>query len=195
MTPCSFGTYKDLFLQEKGFVMGLRPGRCYRNHQRPYTRQSKHVPKKGYVKGVPKPKITEFELGTKGTYQKAVFLVAERNVQIRHNSLESARVSTVQILDRNIGKGTKYLLKIRVYPHQVLRENALATGAGADRFQQGMRLSFGKPIGTAAIVDAGQKVIEIRVDESNIKAAKLALKQASYKLPTPCRIVVENLHA
>ncbi|MBI4170413.1 MAG: 50S ribosomal protein L16, partial [Candidatus Aenigmarchaeota archaeon] len=31
----------------------------------------------------------------------------------------------------------------------MLRENALATGAGADRFQSGMRQSFGKPVGTA----------------------------------------------
>jgi len=170
--------------------MALRPGKCYRNFQRPNTRQSTRVPKKGYVKGVPKPKITEFELGTKGNYEKNIYLIAERDVQVRHNALESARVSAVQTLEKNLGKGTGFFLKIRVYPHQVLRENAMATGAGADRFQQGMRMSFGKPIGTAARVRAGQKIIEIRTNSNNVAVAKDALKQASYKLPTPCKIVV-----
>jgi len=153
------------------------------------------VPKKGYVKGVPKPKITEFELGTKAQYDLSLYLVAERPVQIRHNALEAARIAAVQKLEKSIIRGSTFFLKVRVYPHQVLRENALATGAGADRFQQGMRMSFGKPIGTAAIVDAGQTIIEVRVSEANVPAAKLALKQASYKLPTPCRIVVEDMKA
>lgn len=173
--------------------MGLRPGRCYRKHQRPYTRQSMRVPKKGYVKGVPKPKITEFELGTKAVYDTSLFLVAERPVQIRHNALESARVTTVQNMEKNLTRGNTFFMKIRVYPHHVIRENALATGAGADRFQQGMRQSFGKPIGTAARVNKGQKVIEVRVNKNNINIAKIALKKAAYKLPTPCKILVESV--
>lgn len=172
--------------------MGLRPGKCYRKHQRPYTRQSTHVPKKGYVKGVPKPKITEFELGTKGSYDNSVFLIAKRDVQIRHNALEAARVCAVQTMEKNLGKTAKFFFKVRVYPHHVLRENAMATGAGADRFQQGMRMSFGNPIGTAARVHAGQKIMEMQVNKDSITIAKQALKQASYKLPTPCKIVVES---
>ena len=173
--------------------MGLRPGRCYRGHQRPYTRQSIRVPKKGYVKGVPKSKITEFELGTKADYDSRLFLIADRPVQIRHNALESARVRAVQLLEKGIIRGSTFFLKVRVYPHQVLRENAMATGAGADRFQSGMRQSFGKPIGTAAIVDKNQKIIEIRVNKANINTAKNALKKAAYKLPTPCRVLVESV--
>lgn len=172
--------------------MGLRPGRCYRKHQRPYTRQSIRVPKKGYVKGVPKPKITEFELGTKANYDTHVYLISERPVQIRHNALESARVRAVQILEKGIGRGNTFFLKVRVYPHQVLRENALATGAGADRFQQGMRQSFGKPISTAAVVNKNQKIMEIRVNKNSIATAKTALKGAAHKLPTPCKVLVEN---
>ena len=173
--------------------MGLRPAHCYRRLERPYTRQSTRVPKRGYVKGVPKPKITEFELGQKGDYPVAVLLNSERAIQIRHNALESARISTVQILEKNLGKGIGFLLKIRPYPHHVLRENALATGAGADRFQQGMRMSFGKPVSTAARVRVGQTIIEVRTNVESIRVAKLALKAASYKLPTPCRIVVKEL--
>lgn len=171
--------------------MALRPGRCYRRFHRAFTRQSQRKPRKGYIKGVPKPKITEFELGKKGKYDKKLFLVAKQDVQIRHNALESARVSAVQSLEKNIGKGNSFFLKIRVYPHQVLRENALATGAGADRFQQGMRQSFGKPVSTAARVHANQKIIEVKVNNQNIATAKKALKQATYKLPVPCRILIE----
>lgn len=171
--------------------MALRPGRCYRRHERPYTRQSIRVPKKGYVKGVPRPKITEFQLGTKGVYTNSVFLVSQRDVQIRHNALESGRIMAIQTMDKGISKGGAYLFKVRVYPHHVLRENALATGAGADRFQQGMRMSFGKPVGTAARVRTGQKIIEIKVNGSDINVAKMALKKASYKMPTPCKITVE----
>jgi large subunit ribosomal protein L10e len=173
--------------------MGLRPGRCYRKHQRPYTRQSIRVPKKGYVKGVPKPKISQFEFGTKGDYDKSVNVVTMENLQIRHNALDSARVSAVQLLEKNIGKGNTFFMKVRVYPHQVLRENALATGAGADRFQQGMRQSFGKPIGTAARVFSGQKIIEVRANNNSLSVVKNALKQATYKLPGKYRIVVEDL--
>ncbi|MBI2579762.1 MAG: 50S ribosomal protein L16 [Candidatus Aenigmarchaeota archaeon] len=170
--------------------MGLRPGRCYRRHERPYTRQSTRVPKKGYVKGVPRPKISEFQLGTKGNYTNSVFLVSQRDVQIRHNALESGRVMAIQHMDKNISKGGTYLFRVRTYPHHVLRENALATGAGADRFQQGMRMSFGKPIGTAARVRAGQKIMEIKANGNDINVAKMALKKASYKMPTPCKILV-----
>ncbi|MFC2142888.1 50S ribosomal protein L16 [Candidatus Aenigmatarchaeota archaeon] len=172
-------------------MAGLRPGRCYRRVKRPYTRQSMRVPRKSYVKGVPKPKIAQFEMGKLGKYDKKVFLVSGTNVQIRHNALEAARVITVQTLDKGIGKGGDYFVKIRIYPHHVLRENALATGAGADRFQQGMRQSFGKPVGTAAQVKKGQKIIEVRVDGKNEKLGRLALKKASYKMPTKCDVIVE----
>src|SRR3989344_4847028 len=173
--------------------MGLRPAKCYRGHQRPYTRQSISVPRKGYVKGVPKSKITEFELGTKGNYQNTVFLIAKRSVQIRHNALEAARVYAVQNMEKYMTKGSKFFFKVRVYPHQVLRENAMATGAGADRFQTGMRQSFGNPIGTAAIVFAGQKIMEIRINKNNMVTAKDALRRAAYKLPTPCKVFVESV--
>ena len=172
-------------------MASLRPGRCYRRHERPNTRQSIRVPRKGYVKGVPRPKIAEFELGTRGKYKNSVFLVSQRNVQIRHNALESGRIMAIQWMDKNLSKGSAYFFRVRVYPHHVLRENALATGAGADRFQQGMRMSFGKPVGTAARVYTGQRIMELKVNDQDIAAAKAALKKASYKMPTPCRIITE----
>ncbi|MBI4162867.1 MAG: 50S ribosomal protein L16 [Candidatus Aenigmarchaeota archaeon] len=171
--------------------MGLRPGRCYRKLKRPYTRQSIRVPKKGYVKGVPASKITQFEAGKKDSYDNVVYMNAERTVQIRHNALEASRIIVVQELEKRLTKGSTFFMKVRVFPHHVLRENALATGAGADRFQTGMRQSFGKPVGTAARVRAGQTIIEVRVFGASVPIAKLALKKASYKLPTPTKILVE----
>jgi large subunit ribosomal protein L10e len=174
--------------------MGLRPARCYRKLHRAFTRQSKRKPKKSYIKGVPKPKISAFEMGAaKKKFSKVVYLVSKAAVQIRHNALESARVSVNQRLEKIFGKEKAFFFKIRIYPHHVLRENALATGAGADRFQQGMRASFGKPSSTAARVKANQKLMEIRVNEKNLTSAKLALKQANYKLPVPCKMIVEDV--
>ncbi|MBI2972151.1 MAG: 50S ribosomal protein L16 [Candidatus Aenigmarchaeota archaeon] len=172
--------------------MALRPGRAYRRLHRPYTRQSVRVPRKGYIKGVPKPKLAEYEMGKRTDYDMTFFLTAKNSVQIRHNALESARVACVQLLEKRIGKTGDYFMKIRVYPHHVLRENALATGAGADRFQQGMRQSFGKPVSTAAQVRVNQKIIEVRVNAGHADVAKAALRQAVHKLPTPCKIVVEH---
>ena len=172
--------------------MGLRPGRAYRRLHRPFTRTAIRVPRKSYIKGVPKPKITNFELGVRASYERVLYLRSKNAVQIRHNALESARVACVQLLEKGIGKAGSYFFKIRVYPHHVLRENALATGAGADRFQQGMRQSFGKPIGTAAQVRVDQILMEVRVNAAHVQAAKRALRQAVYKLPTPCRIVVQS---
>lgn len=173
--------------------MALRPARCYRKVHRAFTRQSQRKPRKGYIKGVPRPKISQFEMGKKADYNTRLYLLSNSTVQIRHNALESARISAVQTMEKELGKGSSFFLKVRVYPHHVLRENALATGAGADRFQQGMRQSFGKPIGTAAQVKKGQKLIEIRVNKESTALAKKALKQAAYKLPTHCKIEIEEI--
>ena len=67
-------------------------------------------------------------------------------------------------------------------------ENKMATGAGADRFQQGMRKAFGKAIGTAAVVKEGQKLFSVSVDKVHLDEAKKALKLAAMKFPTPCTI-------
>lgn len=166
-----------------------RPWRCYRDIKRPYTRRSVSVPSKDYIKGVPQPRIAQFEMGNKKEYEYTLFLVAENYCQIRHSALEAARMAIVKTLEK--GK-EDYFVKLRVYPHHVYRENPLATGAGADRYQQGMRLSFGKPIGTAAQIDKGQKIFEIRVNSKLLSLAKDALRKAKQKLPLRYKIIVEH---
>jgi large subunit ribosomal protein L10e len=172
--------------------MALRPAKCYRKLERPYTRQSRSKPRKGYIKGVPDKKIHRFEMGDpKKPYKLKAFLVSMRGVQIRHNALEAARVATNKYLEGTVGKDN-YFIKILVYPHHVMRENALATGAGADRFSEGMRRSFGKSIGLAARVMPNQRLLEVRLDEGREAPAKEALRRAAMKFPTPCRVVFEN---
>ncbi|HJW97275.1 MAG TPA: 50S ribosomal protein L16 [archaeon] len=172
--------------------MGIRPAKCYRTPKRPWTRQSRRKPKKGYVKGVPANKIHKFEMGNPNKqFPLKGYLVSNNNVLIRHNALEAARVAANKAMDK-YGAKAEYFMKVLVFPHHVLRENATATGAGADRFQTGMRLAFGRPIGTAAHVHPGQRVMEIRAEKAQEGAVKIALKRASAKFPTTCVIELEK---
>ncbi|MCD6590343.1 MAG: 50S ribosomal protein L16 [Candidatus Aenigmarchaeota archaeon] len=172
--------------------MSLRPAKCYRKIERPYTRISVRRPRRSYVKGVPASKIHRFETGKpKDEFKTRLYLVSKNACQIRHNALEAARVAAVKALSKTIGE-SNYFLKVLVYPHHVLRENPLATGAGADRFQTGMRLAFGRPIGTAAQVKKNQRVFEVRVSSGHEDKAKKALKIASSKLPVTWKIEVKT---
>jgi large subunit ribosomal protein L10e len=85
-----------------------------------------------------------------------------------------------------------YHFKVRIYPHNVLRENKQATGAGADRVSQGMRSAFGKAVGTAARVKKGQKILTVYTTKQHIDSAIISLKRALYKLPMPCGVIVEE---
>jgi len=129
---------------------------------------------------------------TKTKYAHRVSLLSQNAVQIRHNALEAARVAANKVLSDKLGE-TGYLLSLRVYPHIVLRENRMIATAGADRLQEGMRRSFGKPSGRAARVKPDQAILSIYVNESALEYAKNALKISAGKLPTTCRIVVEQL--
>jgi len=68
----------------------------------------------------------------------------------------------------------------------------MATGAGADRVQDGMRKAFGKPVSNVALVKANQKVLTIKTNKKNFKDAKEALRRAAMKFPVPCRVVVDK---
>jgi len=148
--------------------------------------------RKRYIRGSPAPKITKFTMGdSKGKFEYRALLVAKREVQIRHMALEAARVAANRALSEKLG--ASYLLQIVPYPHNVLRENKMIFGAHADRLQDGMRLAFGKPIGTAARVKVDQPVILIRVNENGIEAAKEALRLGGVKLPMTSRIIIEKV--
>ncbi len=174
--------------------MGLRPARCYRKVERPYTRTAKRRVNKALVKGVPDPRIRIFDLGNpKKPYKYEVRLVAVQPVQIRHNALESIRIFLNKKLDKAFGK-ENYWLKIRIYPHHVMRENALLSGAGADRLQTGMKHAFGRPIGRAAQVDKGQTIVSVFVmtDKAAEKARQI-MKSVTPKLPLRYKVEVVEL--
>ncbi len=168
--------------------MGLRPAKCYKKHKRANTRISISRPRKSYVKGVPVSKIHRFEMGNRTKeFPITMYLVANQAVNIRSNAMEAARISVSKVMEKT---GTdNYFIKILPFPHHIMRENPMATGAGADRFQTGMRLSFGNPIGTAARVKAGQRIIMIKANKTTEQAAKKALKIAASKLPTTSKVI------
>ncbi len=166
--------------------MARKPGCMYREVKGPaYTRRE-------FMGGVPGTKITIFDVGNlRGNYPFTVQLIAKEACQIRHSSLEASRVAATKSLMKGIGR-EEFHMKIRVYPHQVLREHKYATGAGADRVSEGMRLSFGKPVGTAARVRPGQILMTVAVGPAHLAQAKESMRRASHKISTPCRIVVET---
>jgi large subunit ribosomal protein L10e len=142
-----------------------------------------------YMGGVPASRITQFEQGTKGKYPIKMVLHATEQCQIRHIALEAARISANRFLAKKVGN-SNYFLKILIYPHNVLRENKIAVGAGADRISDGMRAAFGKPVGTAARVKRDQAILTLETNADYYKLAKEALYRASIKMPTPCYIEI-----
>jgi large subunit ribosomal protein L10e len=147
-----------------------------------------------FVKGFPAPKINKFTMGdTKAKFEYEAKLIALEDAQIRHNSLEAARVAANRELMEKLTNN--YLMRVYPYPHTILRENKMIFGAHADRLQDGMRRSFGKPIGTAARVRPNQTIISIDVNADAVEVARRALKLGSAKVPIPCRITVEKIGA
>lgn len=168
--------------------MSVRPGRTMRTIERPYTRTSKSVPRKSYVVGVPFPKTHQFEMGTRtGNFDTILYATARDGVQIRDAALEAARIVATKFLESKLGT-VNYFMKLLVYPHQVIREKPIATGAGADRYSQGMARAFGTPVTTAVQTSPGQRLLELRVSKSHLEMAKAAIKKFGLKISTPVRV-------
>ena len=145
-----------------------------------------------YMRGVPANRITQYDMGNRQqTFPIEVTLIAKEKCQVSHRSLEAARVATNRRLHKSMSE-MYYHFKVRIYPHNVLRENKQATGAGADRVSQGMRSAFGKAVGTAARIKKGQKLLTVYTTKEYVETAKISLKRALYKMPTPCTITVEE---
>ena len=178
--------------------MGLRRAAAYSKRKaRPFTRISS-VQSKAYIKTVPPQKIVKFSMGDSKAYDSGKFkfvlkLVSDEKVrvQIRDNALESAR----QALNKNLETsfpGMHYFA-IKVFPHHILRENKQLAGAGADRMQKGMQLSFGANIGRAAMVKPGKEIFVVAVEnEKNARFVKQFFLPIRAKLPCKTRIVWER---
>jgi len=174
--------------------MGERRGGIYaRFDARPNTRKSQRKPRKSYVKGVPGMRIHHFHTGNKlGKFDTELSLMPENPVQLKHSALEAARVGAGKTLTTKLGE-QNFHLHIRTYPHHILRENSMATGAGADRFSSGMSKSFGRPVGMAARVKRGQKILSLYVPKESMDVAKDALRRAKMKFPVRCSMKIEDV--
>ena len=161
----------------------------YRRLERPYTRTSRFKAK-AYIRMNPNVKVVRFDTGDASkSFKWMLNLLSKSDLQIRDNALESARQTSNKLLESYLGLNG-FHMKVKVYPYHVLREHALASGAGADRFSSGMAHSFGKPIGVAARIKKGQAIFQVNVDKQNVPVARQALERASKKLPCSCTIQV-----
>jgi len=169
--------------------MSDKPASMYRAIDKPsYTRRE-------YITGIPGSKIAQYKMGevdsNEDDYPVQISLIVEEECQIRHGALEASRLSANRFLLKNIGE-TGYKMILRKFPHQVLRENKQATGAGADRVSDGMRQAFGKPVGTAARIANGDRVFTAWCTVDDAPLVKDAFRRAYNKISPPCRIVVER---
>jgi len=171
--------------------MGLRKFRCYRNIVRAYTRKSRYR-KKAYISSVPAHRVVKFDMGAmQGNYSYALYLKSKDSCQIRHNAIESARQVCNRHLTDKLGP-QGYRFQINMYPHHLLRENKILSGAGADRLSSGMKNSFGKTIGSAAQIKRGKTLFTVFVTSSaGVAAAQKALSLAGPRLP--CRVHIDML--
>jgi large subunit ribosomal protein L10e len=157
----------------------------YRSLERPFTRVD-------YIHGAPQARLAKYDYGAwQGDYEYRLRLVAKESVQIRDVALEAARVAAGKMLSQKIG--TNFYLTVKAHPHHVLRENKMIFGAHADRLQEGMSRAFGRPVGRAAQVEAGEDVLELYVYGRDIELAKQAIKVAASKLPKSYNIIIERL--
>ena len=172
----------------------LRKAVAYRTIERPYTRISKYK-SKSFIRMTPHIKITRFDMGEpQKEYQYTVILIPKSGIQIRQESIESARMAALRVIEGALGK-SGYHFKIKTFPFHILRENPLASGAGADRMSTGMQKSFGKPIGVTCQVKKGKHLFEIKVNKENIGIAKQSLTRAISKMPCSFSVVIVDNNA
>jgi large subunit ribosomal protein L10e len=167
--------------------MVRKPAKMYRNvNKKAYTRRK-------YMGGVPGNKIVQYEMGNLSQeFPSEIDLIVDETCQIRHSALEAARITINRRLMKDVGR-SNFHFKVRVFPHHVLRENKQATGAGADRVSEGMRLAFGKAVGTAARMSAGQKLMTVFSTPQYIEKIKDAMRHGGHKLPTPSHLKVSEI--
>lgn len=169
----------------------LRKGNTYRRIKRAYTRKSKFK-KQSFIPTIPPHKIVRFDMGDPSKeYKYKVKLINLEDVQIRHNALESVRLMVNKRLSEKLGNNFHF--KINKYPHHILRENKMLSGAGADRMQTGMSQSFGKAIGSAIQAKKGSVIFTASVNDDGLEVAKESLKAACARLPCGYSVEVEKI--
>ena len=175
-------------------MASLRKASAYsKRNVTPYTRVSKKRTK-SYVKAVPPQKIVKFVMGNmnpRGLKHKLTIVTTER-IQIRDNALEACRQFINKKMETNFPKN--YSFNVVPFPHHIQRENKMLTGAGADRMQTGMQLSYGKTVGKAAILKPGSAIFVVYVNTPKaITFVRKIAKQIKSKLPCTSKVLYEKL--
>ena len=160
------------------------------------TRRSKKQ-QKSYIKTVPSQKIVKFNMGNikkfnDGKYHIMFTLSTQQNIQVRDYALEAVRQSLHKDMTKLITQ-KNYFLRCNVYPHNILRNNRVYSGASkGERVQTGMKKSFGTPEGRAAIVKKGKPIFTLYFNgENHIPVVRDFFKKVTPKLPCKTKVVVE----
>jgi large subunit ribosomal protein L10e len=175
-------------------VANRRPWHCYSKWtRRPYQHKRSANHRREYARGGSQSKIVRYWGGNKEQawqdWELVVGLKVDRQIQISSNSLEAIRITINGVLQRKLGR-QNFRLRIRPKPFQKIRENRMLAFAGADRVQSGMRNSFGRSMGVAARVRAGQIIVDVGTHLRNLAVVRDRLRIASMKVSSPCQIVI-----
>ncbi len=83
----------------------LRPAKCHRRLKRAFTRTSKYR-KKSYIRAAPNHKIIHFDSGNKRYefFPSTVTLYAKKDINLRHNAIEAARIAVNRYMNKVLGK-------------------------------------------------------------------------------------------
>jgi len=175
--------------------MAMRKAKAYsKKHVVPYTRTSKKR-QKAYVKTVPPSKIVKFSMGNRNLYEAGKFphtltLLTTEPIQIRQNALEASRQFINKKLEEKLTG--QYFYRIIPFTHHIQRENKMLTGAGADRTQKGMQLSFGRTIAKAAILRKNGRIMSVSVATPKaVSFVREVFKQIKSKLPCKTKVDYE----
>ncbi len=172
----------------------MRPAKTVRDNRGPaWTRYSKKKPRKSFVKSMPHKNLNTFETGVvKEDYDLRALLVAQDDtLLVRDNAIEAARQSASRHLEKFVLGNYKFW--VRKYPHHVVRENGMLSGAGADRLSKGMRKSFGKPSDLAARINKRDIIFEVKTYSRFANTVSEAFRKASHKMSGSYRIVLEPI--
>jgi len=125
----------------------------------------------------------------KGDYPITLNVISKEKIQFRDNAIEAVRQYLNRFLQIKLGK--EFYFEVKIYPHHILRENKMLTGAGADRMQTGMSRAFGKTAGRAALIKPNQTLftIGIKTPKAEIEARKLI---KSTKSRMPCKTSIKT---
>lgn len=172
--------------------MGLRPARTIREPRgQIWARISQKKPRKSFVKGAPRPKVRQYDMGVDKRFELECMLVSDEHIHLRENAIEAARQITNKYLEKALLTG--YYFKVLKYPHYVIREHSALGVAGADRISKGMKLAFGRPKGRMARLRKGDPLMCFRCYRAGLPAVREAARRGRLKLSGSYTLTVRDI--